>query len=243
MTLYKIRDWEKHFENNRSRKVEKLRWVAIPNSHDGQYFSEIMVHPDGAMIFAAWVLIVQVASKCEPRGTLIRDDKTPHTATSMAVKCRCPATWMAVALKYLSEHTDWIESVDVTTERQATATCLPPACQSGDEEGREGKERREGGKEDAPATDSVVDGTIAEWPSESEWMQACDTAGIPKWKATDEWLKQESARPKWARIGDWRVHVRRVLNWWQADGSPQDSKRNGTAPKRRVHHITGQYLD
>ena len=62
MKLYKIRDWSKLFENNRSRTVERLAWVAIPNRHDGENYSALITSKDGAELFAAWCLIVQVAS-------------------------------------------------------------------------------------------------------------------------------------------------------------------------------------
>ncbi|MGV1047686.1 MAG: hypothetical protein ACOYD4_04055 [Solirubrobacterales bacterium] len=136
MKIYKIRNWSEWFENNRSKTVKDLRWVAIPNCHDGEHFSEIMMHPDGAVIFAGWILLVQIASKCTPRGTLVRDDGTAHTDRSLSVKCRCPVSWMTVSLKYLSENTDWLEVQDIAGGCQEGVSVLTASCQAGDEEGK-----------------------------------------------------------------------------------------------------------
>jgi hypothetical protein len=144
MKLYSVANWDKQFENNRSRKVADLSWVAIPNKHDGENYSAIISHPDGATIFAAWVLIVQVASKCQQRGRLVRDNGQPHTASTLALKTRAPAEWFAKTLEYLERHTDWLAVEEVDGERHLPATAMPPRCQSGDEEqkGTEGKEQK-----------------------------------------------------------------------------------------------------
>jgi hypothetical protein len=94
--LYRIRDWDRHFENNRTRELKRLDWVPVPNKHDGDGFTELLDHPNGMAHYAAWHLILQVASKCNPRGTLARDTigtipqdgagdcQTPHTPQSLA---------------------------------------------------------------------------------------------------------------------------------------------------------------
>jgi uncharacterized phage protein (TIGR02220 family) len=88
MTFYRIRDWAKHFENNRTRELKYMDWVPVPNKHDGDGFTELLDHPEGLSHYGAWHLILQVASKCEIRGTLLRDGaaggKRPHTPESLA---------------------------------------------------------------------------------------------------------------------------------------------------------------
>ena len=147
MKIYKIRDWAALFENNRSRTVIELSWVPIPNRHDGENFSLIMAQPDGAKIFSAWILMLQVASRCQPRGTLVRDNKIPHNADSLAMKTRAPKEWFDLGLNFLENNTDWLEIVD---NWQATASVMAPPCQETDPsraraewngmEGKEGKE-------------------------------------------------------------------------------------------------------
>lgn len=111
--LYSIRNWDDYYENNRSRAITDLRWIPVPNRHDGATFSMIMTHPDGAIIFSAWILMLQIASRCKPRGVLIRGDGQPHNVTSMSAKCRCPDVWFKTAISYLETHTDWLEYKEV----------------------------------------------------------------------------------------------------------------------------------
>jgi len=71
MTLI-IKNWDKHFENNRTRDLKQMRWVPFPNSHDGDGYTELVEHKNGPAHLGCWVAIVQVASKCDTRGTLLR---------------------------------------------------------------------------------------------------------------------------------------------------------------------------
>lgn len=107
--LYTVKDWDTHYENSRSRAVENLRWVSLPNKHDGEGYGLTMEQDDAAELFAAWVLIIQVASKCQVRGTLTRDDGSPLTARSLAMKTRAPEAWFTKALKFFTEKTLWLE--------------------------------------------------------------------------------------------------------------------------------------
>ena len=145
MKLYSIRNWNSLYENNRSRTVKDLSWVAIPNSHDGENFTNIMAHKDGAIIFTAFILMVEIASKCLPRGTLQKDNGTPHTVGSLSAKCRAPASWFEIAISYLEKETDWLDVKEFLTESLLPDSALPPSCQSGAQEGREGMERKKGG--------------------------------------------------------------------------------------------------
>ncbi len=116
---YRIRDWEKHFENNRTREMVKMAWVPVPNKHDGEGFQRIMREKDGLVIYGCWHLILQVASKClRERGTLLRDDGTPLDADAIAIK----TGWrdskdIARALAFLSSaEVGWIERLNETSE-------------------------------------------------------------------------------------------------------------------------------
>lgn len=145
MKLYKIRDWGNLYENSRSRVVDDLTWVKFTNRHDGENFSMIMAHPEGAKIFSAFVLMVQIASRCNPRGTLIRSTQVPHDGTSMAVKCRAPKEWFEIALPYLETQTDWIEVEEFEPKRQSGDAQVPSICRPSAEERK--KERIERKKE------------------------------------------------------------------------------------------------
>jgi len=83
MSTYRICDWSHHFENSSSRKLKRLDWVAIPNSMDVEGYIVLVDHPNGAAHFGAWIAIVQIASKQNPRGTL------PNGKTSQSLGGIC----------------------------------------------------------------------------------------------------------------------------------------------------------
>ena len=82
--LLRINNWDEYFENNRSRGMRATTWVPIPNRLDGDGYSELLDHPEGAAHYGAWVAMVLMASKCHPRGTLVRDGGRPHDVRSLA---------------------------------------------------------------------------------------------------------------------------------------------------------------
>jgi hypothetical protein len=163
MTTYHVTNWGEHYENNRSRKVKDLAWVPIPNKHDGERYSRLMQRKDAAQIFAAWILILQVASRCQDRGTLVRSDGSPHDSDSLSVKTRAPKAWFDLALPILVEM-KWLsaekhEQSSLALDCHDAATVLPPSCQHGDEERKkEGKEWKEGKKEPPAAPEGASDG-------------------------------------------------------------------------------------
>tara|TARA_R110002020_G_scaffold13719_9_gene49175 strand:+ start:167 stop:883 length:717 start_codon:yes stop_codon:yes gene_type:complete len=119
--LYRIRDWDERYENNRSRRVKSLQWVPTPNHHDGDGFIHIMSLEDAAEVFAGWMLILQVASRCHPRGTLVRGNGTPHSAASLAAKTRGRVKWFEKALKVLSgPDAPWLEIDEIPRENSKT---------------------------------------------------------------------------------------------------------------------------
>lgn len=130
MPIYRIRDWAVNFENNRTRELKKLDWVPIPNKHDGDGFTDLITRRNGAAIFGAWVLMLQVASKCEPRGTLVRQvagsAAVPHTPESLSRMTRCPVTVIRDAINCCTE-IGWIEAVE--EQSQGTAKNPAPPCE------------------------------------------------------------------------------------------------------------------
>lgn len=151
--LYRIPNWEADFENNRSRTVKNLLWVILPNKHDSEgYLTIIEDHPNGPAHYACWVTITQVASRCQPRGTLVRDDGRPYDAKALARRTRISADLFAEALPRLVG-VGWLVAEVVATQEVATQpdTTLSGACQEGvrkaPKKGREGKGNEGKGKE------------------------------------------------------------------------------------------------
>ena len=124
MNFYRIVDWAHRFENAGSRKYRRLSWVPMPNTHDGAGFRRIMREPDGVEIYGAWCLIVQVASKCPERGTLINDHGEPITAEDLADKCGGNIAIFERCFALLTEpRIAWLESASSTL--LAASSTLP----------------------------------------------------------------------------------------------------------------------
>lgn len=105
----RIKNWLELYENAQSRKLKRLSWVPVPNEHDGENYSELMERDDASEIFTAWILMLQIASRSKRRGSLVRDDGTPHTPRSLALKSRGRAEWFEKAIPVLLKM-GWIES-------------------------------------------------------------------------------------------------------------------------------------
>lgn len=119
---YSVKDWDALFENAASRKLKALAWVPVPNNHNSVAYARLITSKGGPEIFAAWVLIVQLASRCPQRGILASSDGRPYDAQEMAIKTRAPASMFEKALPYLTE-IGWLdcttamgESADVVAE-------------------------------------------------------------------------------------------------------------------------------
>lgn len=101
MILYSITGWNDHFENAKSRTIKTLSYALIPNKQDGDGYTELMDHPNGTTHYGAWVAIVLAASKCSPRGTLIRDTGKPHDEFTLSRMTRVPVEVLQEALPRL----------------------------------------------------------------------------------------------------------------------------------------------
>jgi len=98
-----VRDWMQHYESAQSRCVGKLSWVRVPNSHDTQGFCRLMAHPDSMALFGAFVLLIQVASKCAERGILTDSKGRPLDAYDIAAQCRGDVGVIQRAIQILSD--------------------------------------------------------------------------------------------------------------------------------------------
>jgi hypothetical protein len=121
---WRIKDWNVHFETHKTRQLKKLEWVPIPNKMDGDGYTELLDHPNGAAHFGAWIALIEIASKAEKRGDLARSGAGPalgggdlaHPATlahdfaSLARVSRIPQEILREAIPRLVE-INWLEVV------------------------------------------------------------------------------------------------------------------------------------
>jgi len=109
-TIYRITKWADRFENKDSRKITNARWVPVPNKHDGLGFRRIAAHPRNCEIFAAWTLILQVASRMPTRG-ILHNGELPLDAEDLAVMTGFPQAAFEIAFEVLSQpKVGWIET-------------------------------------------------------------------------------------------------------------------------------------
>lgn len=123
--LYRIRDWENLYETAETRKLENLRWVPIPNKHDGLGFRRLAQQRNRCELLGAWLLIVQVASKGRrgQRGVLARDGQ-PLDIEDLALMTGFPAPVFKDALTFFSDPKQgWliVEGISPTHVRPAPA--------------------------------------------------------------------------------------------------------------------------
>jgi hypothetical protein len=110
---YRIKHWDEHFEIAQTRRsaTMKFKFFACPNRHDGKSFRRLSRHPRGPEVFAAWILIVQVASKQPRRGTL-KDLDGPLTAMDLCDCTGFPEEIFVLAFEVLTDEAiGWLEVV------------------------------------------------------------------------------------------------------------------------------------
>lgn len=142
---YQIANWNRTYENNKSRDRDRCSYVCVPNKQGGLGLARILLQPDGLAVYGLWHLIVGLASQ-QPRtreGWMTDDGKelgAPWTTEGMAVRWRREEKEIERALAVLcSPDVGWIKC-------PSGARVVPVRCPSGALE-RKGKERREGKKE------------------------------------------------------------------------------------------------
>jgi len=210
MTL-RIKDWDKLYENSRSRQVENARWIAISNSFDDDIYCELVEEDDGPAMVGCHLGIIKVASKCHPRGTLNKSTGQPHTSTSLARILRFPEPLVAKTVLYLVNcgfmEDDSPQPVKkkkktaakrkTSPKRQADVTQASPERQSITTEGMEwnGRKEENGKKEElsqATLFDSSQPFTTAKQPTPHEVLMAYDA--IYKTKTGDEYVRLAKGR-------------------------------------------------
>lgn len=148
LPLYHINNWDGLYENNRTRELKSLTWVPFPNSHDTDGYTALLSRKRGEALLGAFVVIVQVASKCDPRGTLLRGPNLPHTAASLARMTRFSEETLSECLEVCSDpEIGWIICENPNEINNPAGGCGDTASSCGDTaggclegKGREGKE-------------------------------------------------------------------------------------------------------
>lgn len=160
--VYKIRDWDKFFENNKSRIIDQCSFVCMPNKQDGMGLTRIISLKNGASIYGVWCLIVGACSRQrKPRQGYLTDDGTveglPWDAKDLANRWRQPVELIEEALRVLSsDRIGWLE----LGVHEVPSKCRPSAVEQATNERT--NERTERMKEEFAAASPPPDATDEE---------------------------------------------------------------------------------
>ena len=140
---YQIKDWDVHFENNKSRERDKCSWCPIPNKQDGLGYGRLLRMRDGVALYGAFVAVVLVCSKQNrPRHGHLTDtgraDGRPLDAECLSIMTQIPIAVIDRMLKACSDvSVGWLIAYD------GSARVVPAECPPSAQEGKEGKEEKE----------------------------------------------------------------------------------------------------
>jgi hypothetical protein len=109
LRLLRIRDWGKNFEKSDAKKLKSLSWVSLPTDLLDIRYRILIDHPEGAAHFAAWIAIVEIASACTVRGTLMEGGMVLN-ARHLSIKSGLPTEIFEAAIPRLLE-LRWLEEV------------------------------------------------------------------------------------------------------------------------------------
>lgn len=118
MEILRIKEWDAHFENSKSRTIKKVTWCPIPNKQDGLSYSRLMAHQNGASIYGVWIAIILICSKHEAvrQGYLTdtgRVDGVPLIPSDIALMSKIPEPIIIEAIEVLkSKGIGWLEVVN-----------------------------------------------------------------------------------------------------------------------------------
>lgn len=101
-----IRDWDIHFEADRSRQWKKLSWVPVPNKQ-GLGYKKIMLQKNGVEIFGCWIAIIEQGSLCTPRG-----DLSKYSLSDLSTITMIPIEILKKAINFILQNLDWIEVIE-----------------------------------------------------------------------------------------------------------------------------------
>lgn len=135
MIVYRVKDWDKHFENNKSRERDSCSYVCVPNKHDGFGLALVLTEQNGAAIYGIFCLILGLCSRQRlPRSGWLTDDGTesgrPFTPSDLSILFRRPPSEIENAINTIVSKVGWIEacertSIKVPAKRPPSANEVP----------------------------------------------------------------------------------------------------------------------
>lgn len=230
MVTYQVANWDKHFENERSRSRKHCSFVCVPNKQHGMGFSRIMAEKDGSAIYGVWHLVLGACSQQENRNGWLTSDGEPTGipwgVEDLSLKFRRPQSEISRALDLLSSpKVGWIVIHNSLTDSDKlqnppSTPRLPPAHPPSAplEEKRREEKRMEGKTASRPVH-----------PSLEEVKLVIAKTGLPESDAIWFWNKCEA--------NGWTNGGRPIKSWqhtiaaWKAAGYMPSQKNPVAQPK------------
>jgi hypothetical protein len=232
-----VRDWDQHYENNRTREMKHTAWVPVPNKQDNEGYVQLVSHEDGAAHLGAWLALLQIASRCDPRGTLLRKDGRPHTAASLGLISRLPVAVFDAVIPRLIE-IRWIEILEGAQEGAEIAQSPAAIVRGVDQERKNRKEEEQ--KEQKCAFDKArVDGDSHSYKEKQ--AEPCNNliaqqdAWFTEWWVS-YWLRK-SRKTARAAFGK-HVKSQERFNEVMSATKEQSMEMLGREPSKRPHGAT-----
>ena len=161
---YRIRNWDKHFESHVSRKLKRLDWVRMPVKLDGEGYTYLVDHANGASHLGAWLAMVEVAAGQRERGTI--PEGIGGVCATLSRMSRISVSAFEELLPRLLD-LEWIEEYELSPlDFQKTADSGRSAGDVGRLAGDSGKKavaeekRREEKRKNICASDDARQGTL-----------------------------------------------------------------------------------
>lgn len=203
MKVLRIRKWGEQYETAETRKLKHLGWIALPNKQDGDGYADLLEDQEGPGRFACWIGILQLASKCAVRGTLVREvgsGLVPHDAATIARVTRMPRSLMDSAIPKLLE-IGWLEWHELAEQPESPGAPAEdpgtPGANPGEpvQKGREGRGRKEGEGENAtPSPASPSQSTSPEADNRTKLL------GVLRRYGCALEMKGEGILPEWCAV-------------------------------------------
>lgn len=135
-----VPNWKSRFEKSDNKKCTKLGWLAFPL--DSDEWNELADHSKNAVHLLAWIAILRVAARCEPRGTLLQTNGRPHDAASLSknsgLSVKLFEKSISIFLKKEFLISEMVQVKDLDEDRsQCAPSALPVPSDTGKQVGRE----------------------------------------------------------------------------------------------------------
>jgi len=203
MTTYRIKDWNKVFEDYRSREVAELEFVKWPVRRSSEAFYMLARTAEGMIAFGVFAILVQWAARCPLRGTL-RDERGPVTPERFADRYGMPIKVARKAFAALADRDfGWLEITDgaPTEHRPSTddgsmdRTVEPPTKHHQITDGAPTPHRAYATITNTKTTTAAAATKTLPTPLSAE--PAAAAAGDP----LREWAERQARRPDWLPEG------------------------------------------